>query len=74
MDLATVESLGISDPGKWMAFCVELDMVYAIKLTSEDEDDILCNCTTIYCVDGDTYIIDTNYHDFKKIFLEYKNQ
>lgn len=74
MDLSTVESLGLTDPGRWMAFCIELKYVYAIKLTSEDSDDALYNCTTAYCIDGDTYIIDTPYPEFKKIFLNYKNQ
>ncbi len=74
MDLSTVESLGITDPGKWMSFCVDLDSAYAIKLTSDDESEPLYNCSTLYCLDGDTYIIDTPYHELKKIFINYKNQ
>lgn len=74
MELSTVESLGITDPGKWMPFCIELDPIYAIKMTSDDETDSLHNCTTIYLIDGDTYVIDTPFPEFKEILFNYKNQ
>lgn len=74
MDIATIESLGITDPGKWMPFCIELDPIYAIKMTSDDETDSLNNCTTIYLIDGDTYVIDTPFLEFKTILFNYKNQ
>lgn len=74
MDLATVESLGIEDPGKWLSFCIDMKYVYGIKLTSDDETDPIFNCTTLYAVDGDTYIIDTPFEEFKKLFITYKNK
>ena len=74
MDIMTMESLGLPDPGKWLPFFIDLDQVYGGKLTSEDDDDPTFGCTTIFCYDGDTYIIDTPYDKFKQVFLKYKNQ
>jgi hypothetical protein len=74
MDLGSEDLLGMPDPGKWLPFIIDLDQVYAAKLSSEDEDELTYLCTTIFCYDGDTYIIDTNFEKFKKIFIKFKNQ
>ena len=74
MNADTVDSLGIEDPGKWMSFCIDLDSIYAVKITADETDEPLYNCTTVYCFDDVTYVIDTPYPEFKKIFLKHKNQ
>jgi len=74
MDLTTTESLGIPDPGKWMPFFISLEHVYGAKLSSDDVDDMLFNCTTVFCYDGDTFVIDTPYKKFKEVFSNFKNQ
>lgn len=74
IDVLTVESLGISDPGKWLPFFIDLDQVYAAKLTTDDDDDITFGCTTIFCYDGEVFVIDTPYDKFKKVFINYKKK
>ena len=74
MATTTAESLGIEDPGKWMPLVLTLSNIYAAKLTSDDIDDELYGCTTVFCYDGDTFIIDTPYNDFKEIYKTYINQ
>lgn len=74
MEVSTVEMLGISDPGIWMPFCIEMKYIYAFKQTSNDNTDALYDCTTLYAVDGEAYIIDTPFNEFKDLFIKYKNQ
>ena len=59
------------DPGKWMPFAFHMDIVVGVKLTSEDEDSILYQCTTIFTENGDAYIIDTKYVEFLQLFVSY---
>lgn len=71
MDPSKMGDLGIEDTGKWMPFIFHMDMVEAAKLTSDDEEGPLFNCTTIFTKSGDAYIIDTPYMDFFKLLKEY---
>ena len=71
MEQGMSESLGIPDPGKWLPFIFDIGMVEAAKLTTDDEDDPLFNCTSIFTMNGDVYIIDTPFKKFSKIFVEY---
>lgn len=64
MDLLNIEE----DQGKWMPFLFDLDIVVAAKQTSEDEEELVYNATTIFTDSGDTYIIDTPYYEFFKIW------
>lgn len=63
MDLLSIED----DQGKWMPFMFDLDIVVAAKQTSEDEEELVYNATTIFTDHGDTYIIDTPYYEFFKL-------
>jgi anthranilate/para-aminobenzoate synthase component II len=51
-----------------------MDIVVACKLTSLEEDSLTYNCTTIFTEHGDTYIIDTQYAEFQKMFVDYHEQ
>ena len=64
MDLLNIDD----DQGKWMPFIFDLDIVVAAKQTSEDEEELVYNATTIFTDHGDTYIIDTPYHEFFKLW------
>jgi hypothetical protein len=64
MDLLNIEE----DQGKWMPFLFDLDIVVAAKQTSEDEEELVHNATTIFTESGDTYIIDTPYYEFFKLW------
>ena len=71
IDLEKVELMGIEDKGQWMPFAFHLDVVVAIKLTSQEEDSFVYNCTTVFTEHGDNYIIDTPYLEFLPIFTEF---
>jgi hypothetical protein len=74
LDIEKVELMGIEDKGQWMSFAFHLDVVIACKLTSLEEDSLVFNCTTIFTEPGDTYIIDTQYPEFLKLFVDYHEQ
>jgi hypothetical protein len=63
--------MGIEDKGKWLPFAFHLDIVVACKLTTDDEEETVYNCTTVFTDQGDTYIIDTPYTEFQTIFQLY---
>lgn len=71
MDLDRADLMGIEDSGKWLPFAFHLDVVIACKLTTDEEDQLVYNCTTIFTEHGDTYIIDTPYTEFQTIFQLY---
>jgi len=65
-------SLGIEDPGKWLPFMFDIEFIDAIKMTSDDVDEPLYNCSTIFTKNGEAYIVDTPYKKLTKIFIESK--
>jgi hypothetical protein len=71
MDVKTADLIGLEDVGKWMPFVFHMSIVDAAKLSSDDEDSISYNCTTVLTNTGDSYIIDTNYKEFFKKFIKY---
>jgi len=74
LDVEKIELMGIEDKGQWMSFAFHLDIVIACKLTSLEEDSLVFNCTTIFTEPGDTYIIDTPYPEFLKLFVDHYEQ
>lgn len=62
------ESMGMEDPGKWLPFSFHMSIVQACKMTSDDEDDRLYDCTTIFTDNNDTFIIDTSFKEFDTLF------
>lgn len=71
LDLSKLEALGMEDKGKWMPFIIDMECIEAAKFTSDEEDDPMYGCTSIYTKGGDTYIIDTPYKEFFKKFKEF---
>jgi len=71
VDKKISELTGQQDPGKWMPFIFDMDIVDAAKLTSDDLDNPAYDCTTIYCSNGDTFILDTSFEVFSKKFEDF---
>ena len=71
LDLDKADFMGIKDKGKWLPFAFHLDIVVACKLTTDDEEETVYNCTTVFTDQGDSYIIDTPYTEFQTIFQLY---
>ena len=67
------ELLGMEDSGKWLPFIFEMEMVEGAKQASDDEDNIVFGCTTLYCKSGDSFNIDTPFPEFFKKFTKYIN-
>lgn len=73
LDVDKMEMMGIEDKGQWMSFAIDMDSVVACKLTSLDEDTLTFGCTTVFTENGDTFIIDTPYDKFLKLFTTHHN-
>lgn len=61
------------DPGKWLPFMFDMDMVLSTKMSTDNEDDPLYLCSTLY-TNNDVFIIDTPWLEFSKLFKLYKEQ
>lgn len=72
MDDGKAERLGVKDEGKWLPFIFDINIVDAIKLTTDDIEESTYDCTSVYTDKGDIYIIDTPFKKFSEIFKEYK--
>ncbi len=73
MEAGQASLLNIKDKGKWMPFMFDMDIVEAIKLSSDEEDDFTYNCTTIYTTSDDHYVIDTPFVEFAPKFKMYRD-
>lgn len=63
-----VDLLGIEDNGKWLPFSFLVSTVVAMKQTTDDEDEPTFNCTTLFMENGESFVIDTPYYTFSKIW------
>jgi hypothetical protein len=59
------------DNGKWLPFAFPLDFVEAVKMSTDEEESEVFQCTTIFLQSGDSYIIDTKYKAFLKTWKEF---
>lgn len=66
IDPEQADIMNLTDEGKWLPFAILLDVVVSCKMTIDDEDDKLYNCTTIFNDGGESFILDTPYHEFLK--------
>lgn len=73
VDQKLSELTGQEDPGKWMDFIFDMEIVDAAKLTSDDPTRITYGCTTIFCSSGETFILDTPFEIFSEKFQEYNH-
>lgn len=71
MDLDRADLLGVEDKGKWLPFAFHMDIVVACKQTTDEEQEPVYNCTTVFTDQNDSYIIDTPYTEFITLFLMY---
>lgn len=61
--------LDVITTGKWVPFSFYTNLVVAVRLTEDDDSHVLFGCTTIYMDGMETYIIDTPYDKFRKIWI-----
>ena len=67
-----MELMGNDDPnvGKWLPFAVDLSLVVAVKMTTDEDESMVYRCSTIFLNSGDVYIIDTMFREFIKLWNE----
>lgn len=72
IDPTQMDLMGLDeDKGKWLPFALHMGVVVAIKMATDEEDQLAYGCTTIFTEQGDTYIIDTHYEEFEELFAAY---
>jgi len=72
-DQATQEIMGSENGAAsvWLPFTFLLDTVTAIKEASDDPEDANYRCTTLYMDDTRSFIIDTPFVRFEKIWIDF---
>lgn len=71
IDIREIDNLGFTDKGKWLPFAFDMGIVVAVKMSTDEEEELSYKCTTVFTEYGDTYIIDTKYADFIKIWSDF---
>lgn len=67
------EMLGkTNDDGKWLPFAVDISLIDACKMSSDLPDDLTYRATSLFLQSGDTFVIDTPFKEFIKIWKQYK--
>lgn len=71
MDDDISEMMEVEDDGKWLPFMFSLDLITAIKCSSDDKEDFSYNCSTIFPSIGDVFTVDTPYNMMMSIWSSY---
>ena len=67
-----MEIMGMKeDEGKWLPFAIDLGIINAIKMSTDEKGEPTYNCATIFCSTGDSFILDTPYFTMIDIWEEY---
>ena len=67
-----MELLGIQDDeGRWLPFAIDMGIINAIKMSTDEKGESAYNCSTIFCTDGNSFILDTPYYDLVDKWEEY---
>lgn len=69
-----MDLLGIKDDaGKWLPFAIDLGIITAIKMSTDEEGEPTTGCSTVFCNEGSSFILDTPYNELLDIWMEYVN-
>ena len=69
-----MDLLGINESGsKWLPFAIDLGTITAIKMSTDDKGEESYNCASIFTSNGDTFILDTPYHEMIDVWGKYIN-
>lgn len=66
------EILGKIEDGKWLPFAVDISLVDACKMSTDVPDDFTYKATSLFMQNGDTFVIDTPYREFVRIWKQFK--
>jgi hypothetical protein len=69
-----MDLLGIKeDDSKWLPFAFDMGIINAVKMSTDEKGEASYRCATIFCTDGNTFILDTSYFDFLQKWEEYNS-
>jgi hypothetical protein len=67
-----MDLLGIKeDDSKWLPFAFDMGIINAVKMSTDEKGEISYKCSTIFCTDGNSFILDTPYFDFVEKWEQY---
>jgi hypothetical protein len=67
-----MEKMGIKDDeGTWLPFAIDLESISAVKMTTDEPHASSFNCSTIFCKEGGTFIVDTPFDKLIEIWGDY---
>ncbi len=67
-----MDLLGIKeDEGKWLPFAIDMGIINAIKMSTDEKGEATYQCATIFCTDGNTFILDTPYYELIEKWEDY---
>jgi len=69
-----MDLLGIKeDEGKWLPFAIDLGVITAMKMSTDEVGESTTGCSTVFCNDGTSFILDTPYDELLDLWVEYFN-
>ena len=69
-----MDLLGIKeDSGKWLPFAIDMGVITAVKMSTDEKGEATYNCSTIFCNNGDSFILDTSYMEMVDKWESYVN-
>ena len=69
---ADMDLLGMKeDQGKWLPFAIDMGIINAIKMSNDEKGEPTYKCATIFCTDGNSFILDTPYFELVEKWEDY---
>jgi hypothetical protein len=69
-----MDLLGIKeDDGKWLPFAIDLGVINCIKMSTDESGEPTHNCSTVFCTEGNSFILDTPYEEMVELWSGYIN-
>lgn len=69
---AEMDLLGIKDDnGKWLPFAIDLGVINSIKMSTDEVGEPTYKCSTVFCTDGTSFILDTPYKDLVELWSDF---
>ena len=67
-----MDLLGIKDDaGKWLPFAIDLGVINSMKMSTDDKEESTYKCSTVFCTDGNSFILDTPYEELVQLWSDY---
>lgn len=69
-----MDLLGIKeDEGKWLPFAIDLGVINSMKMSTDEVGEPTYKCSTVFCTDGTSFILDTPFEELVELWSTYVN-